>query len=196
MNKKRKKQTNKQKSGYTLVEVAISVLLFSIVMVIVMGVTANIVVVKNRIQSSAQNLEDARFAMETMAKTLRGSVIFSCNDGEDPDCTASSINSIETYDYSQGKCIRYKFNPIKKIIYSYVGTGDSAGCVFSSSAQVSMVNENSLIESLKVNVEKTSSTAVGKVTIFLEVCSKYNKGECVSEKSDNFPIQTTVSLRY
>ena len=184
----------KKNKGYTFIEVLLAVFLFSVAMVLVMGTMVNTTIVKKRAQNSAQNLEDARFAMETMAKTLRGSKIFSCNGGSDADCTSGTITAVETFDYSQGKCIQYKF--YSDGVYSTNGTGDLAGCSFSPSNLVPMIDNNNKIQAMSFNVVKPSATASGSVTILMEICSKYNKGdECVPGKSDNFPIQTTVSLR-
>lgn len=193
-----------KKKAFTLIELLLTIFIFSIIMVIVMGVMVNSVVVKKRIQGSAQNLEEARFAMETMAKTIRDSEIISCNDGANVNCDSGTINLIETYDYSQDKCIQYYF-------YSDAGgnrdffsrtvnpnvSEDPSSCVFSSGTFVSMIGSNSKIEDVNFEVVKSDATVAGRVTILMEICSKYNGDmNCVAGKSDNFPIQTTVSLRY
>jgi len=181
----------KKRKAFSLIEVLTSMFIFSVVMIVVTGTMVNAVVIKKRIQGSAQNLEEARFAMETMAKTLRGSKIFGCN-GE-TTCPLGGAVSVETFDYSQGKCIQYEF--IGNQIGFRNGAGDpSIGCTFSGSL-IPMVNNSNKIENMSFNVVMSNDETVGRVTIFMEICSKYNGAECDASKSDRFPIQTTVSLR-
>ena len=124
--------------------------------------------------------------METMAKTLRTSKVFTA---------AGTTTSIDTFDYSQSKCIRYFWSVDS--IYSRTGDGTAAdGCTFSG-PPTKMIDNNDKIKILSFKVLPSTGSVLGRVTITMKICSNYNPVTkvCDDSKSDEFPIQTTVSLR-
>lgn len=182
-----KKNFSKKPRGFFLIEVLVSVVLFSIVMIVAMSVFVNTITIKKRVKASEMTLEDARFVLETMAKNLRGSKLI---DG--------SETFLETFDYSQGRCIRYEFFPAEGMVKSGIGIrGADNACDFSGVQMRNMINEKNTIENMSFYVVKpilTPSVEVGRVTISMKICSLYEKNIC-SEGSDKFSIQTTVSFR-
>jgi prepilin-type N-terminal cleavage/methylation domain-containing protein len=192
MNRKNIRQRRKNKQGFTLIELLMSVLIFSIVMVVVVSVFVKSLETQKRIRGSQRNLEDAKFALETMAKTLRSSELISCNRDVANSCS-SGITSLETFDYSQNKCIQYKFENNKVRAKSNTVTGPGE-CNFASGSVEDISGNNNRIENMNFLVTKKSDTQVGKITITMEICSTV-AGVCSAGKSDRFPVQTTVSLR-
>lgn len=171
------------KQGFTLLELLVSVFIFSLVMITVVALFTRFVTFQKRSQSIQQNMEDARYVMELMAKTLRTSSVVSS--------TASSIN---LYDYSQDKCIIYRFNAGAKEIEggsrSPGTTGDKDSCNFGLIAPTSMVNNS--INSMALSVTQSVPGVVGKVTISTVICSSSG---CSGAENDRASLQTTVSLR-
>ncbi len=182
----------KNKSGFSAIEMMVSVLIFSLVMVATMSIFIKMTDAQKRSKAVQRNMEDVKFAMEDMAKTIRTSNIISCDNSEADDCSGLSL-SIETYDYSQSKCIQYKI--VDNKIVSREVAGEEDNCVFSGDFN-DMAGNNNKIESGGFLVTKSSSgTLVGKVTILSEICWEYQNETCSSAKSDNVLMQTTVSLR-
>lgn len=178
------------KRGFTLLELLISVFIFSLVMVIVTSLFTRIVAFNKRSRSIQQNMEDVRFAMELMAKTVRTSSVVSCNNFNHPICNAQE-SSIEVYDYSQNKCIRFYLKS-KRIRMDSAAT-DRANC--RSGVTLTGIDlVDNFVMNLDFRATKTdnASSQVGKVTISAEVCST---ASCTGVENDRANLETTLSLR-
>ncbi len=98
---KMKKQNLKSKKGFTLLEVIVALFVFSLVIASSTVVFANMFKGVSSARQIQQNLDNIQHTMNLMAKTFRTSTVVS-GSGTTTDLTV--------YDYSQGKCIRYRFN--------------------------------------------------------------------------------------
>lgn len=191
MNLQKIKNNNIQtKKGFTLVEALVAVFVFSLVMISVVSIFSKFVVVQKRSRAVQQNMEDAKYAMELMSKTIRTSSVVSCNGAA--TCPATT-NKIEIYDYSQGMCIVYSFSggKIQSGSANPATAGDKNSCSFGSIALNPIVGNT--INQMNFGVDQTvSGTKIGKVTISMTICSDSGCGGTVN---DLVNIQTTVSLR-
>jgi len=179
---------NKKTNGFSLIEVIIAMFIFVVVATAVSAIFGKIILAYKNTRTTQKNLENAQFAMNQMAKTVRTSSVISCN----PNCSVNA-NIIRVYDYSQQKCIVYAFDGSHNLVYSYKNvlivdkdtgcvTGDYAG--FSSGNAISgTVNAGNFAVTLPVDAVQT-----GRVTISMKVCAD---SACLSPAT----IQTTVSLR-
>lgn len=203
--KKKKILYNNKKyfrSGFTLMEVMMAGFIFSVIMLIVTAIMVKAASVQRGSKAIEKNLEESRFTMEYMAKTIRGSAIISCNEIDADNCaSAGTISSIEIFDYSQAQCIQYYYED--RTIYMVSGTNngdeESPSCSFSSDG-VAMLDSGNRIENMNFAVTVPDEDMAGKVTVSLEVCSRYLDPEnpaleCPGDQGDRFIIQTSVSIR-
>jgi prepilin-type N-terminal cleavage/methylation domain-containing protein len=178
----------KNSKGFSLMEVLISVFIFSIIMVVVMTYFVNVTLANQNTKRLQQNLEDVRFAMNRIAKVLRTSVVISPNSNQ-------TVGEIRVFDYSQARCIRYRFeeNGIREYSVDLpVGTADEkvwcAGSpTFASNDIVSTSNGATLDGKFAVvpsNKTSPNETA-GRVTM----------NATITRQTNSSTIQTTVSLR-
>lgn len=163
------------KSGFTLVETLIAVLIFSIVMVLLSGTFASFIKSYAQNRKIQKDTESAQYAMNLMAKTLRTSSLLTITF------------PLRTFDYSQtgNNCMVYDYVSPSKITFSSTTTADSAACGTALMPAATDLTSNNIVNA-SVLATATTGTTRGKVTIVLSV---------QSNGSSAIPIQTTVSLR-
>jgi type II secretory pathway pseudopilin PulG len=164
-------------------EMLVAMFVFSVVMFASTSAFSKFILFQKNSKAIQQNIEDARFTMELMAKTLRTSSIM-----------ASTATSISVYDYSQEKCITYRLNgpKIEKGSVSPATPGDKDTCNFGTITFLPMINN--VINRLSLSVFQTTPgppPRAGKATILMEICANIG---CAGG-NDRAIIQTTVSLR-
>lgn len=181
--------------GFTLVELLLSIFIFSLIMLTVVALFSKFVTFQKRAQGIQRNMEDAVYAMELMAKTLRTSSVVSCDNGGACPVPPAAANSIEIFDYSQNKCIRfYRQGANNQIRMGWTST-DLSGCDYNAiAAGTDIQMANNYLANLDFRAIKTDGAAsqVGKVTISMEICST---ATCAGAENDAANMQTTVSLR-
>ncbi|MFA5994517.1 MAG: prepilin-type N-terminal cleavage/methylation domain-containing protein [Parcubacteria group bacterium] len=179
------------KRGFSLIEILIAMLIFVIMTLVVMGTFFDMISSRARVRTIQQDVEDARYSMELMAKTLRMSSVFTFSTG-----------SIEFYDYSQKKCFKYVVNndTHQISVQTTAGIKDTAvtdgsdpikNCDTNWTAPTSM--SGSGVNQLYFNVVKSdkSPKKLGHVTIGMKICYR---GVC-DNGNDAAIIQSSVSLR-
>ncbi len=173
--------------GFTLIEMVISLGIFSIIAVAVAGTFASGFSTYKETRALSRNLESAQFAMNTLAKLLRTSTV-------DPGSPSSS-NQIIFYDHSSSRCFQYR------IWSSAVGSSvlqarwfpltDSSLCRSSTNATFpptfSQVTSGFVTGGFLIT-PSMNPTRAGRVTLSLSV--KTN-ASAVREAH----VQTTTSLR-
>lgn len=90
----------RSKKGFTLVEVLVAMFIFTIAMVAISEIFVSFIRSYRTARVMQKDLQDAQQASNYISKTLRTSTVMSGSED-------SSV--IVIYDYSQGKCIQYKF---------------------------------------------------------------------------------------
>jgi Tfp pilus assembly protein PilW len=183
------KQKNKLK-GFSLIESLIATFIFVMITIMVMETFFSVIESRKRVRMIQQDIEDARYAMEIMAKSLRMSSVFS-SDG--------TQGNIDFYDYSQKKCFRYRIADNKVKVQTAGSTEDSTyrfvtGCESIWTGESDVTNGN--VRELSFNVEKSVKGSggvpnkLGHVTISMKICYE---NEC--DNNDSALIQSSVSLR-
>jgi len=182
----KKIQSKNKYKGFSLIEMIIAIFIFSLVMTTVTTIFVRVASARKKAKSIQRDLDDARFAMEQMAKIFRTSTIIG---------TPTATN-IAVFDNSQGSCVQYQKSATNKLQYR-TGAGVKNGttgvvesCNFSSAyADISGGN----VSSLNFDTIKTDNIAkkVGKITIAMKICYNNNCGV----DGDEVMVQTTVSLR-
>lgn len=182
---------SKKSQGFSLLEVLLSVFIFSVIM---LGVTSYFVSIVSANQNSKrlqQNLEDIRFAMNRIAKVLRTSVVVI-------PTSISNVTTIRVFDYSQSKCLQYTFagNSIgeysqdlpagrtdeKPWCASLLTTGFTQNILVNVASGASMTGRFVVIPS---DDGSGGSEFAGRVTMNANVVRQGNSST----------VQTTVSLR-
>ena len=188
-NNKRKFQDHR---GFSFVELIVAIFIFTLVMITMSSTYGKFFVAQKKTRAIQQNAEDARFAMELIAKSLRTSKVISCNGNS--DCSAeANIYKIETYDYSQKKCIVYNFNATDNKIESGSKNPELDGnCEFTINPVTTSPMVNNFIDKWFFRVVQSASGTAGIVTIQAKICSIK---DCLGTKNDQSTLQTTVSLR-
>jgi len=181
----------KNRAGFSLLEMIVAMFVFSVAMVAATSIFGKFIVFQKKAKVIQQNVEDARFVMELMAKTLRTSSIISCNG--DTACSENS-KSVEFYNYSQGQCMRYDFDSVNENIKLITANVDKNECDFAALNGTGTAMVNNFIGDLTFSVFQTVADPprAGKVTMLAEVCS--TKG-CSGSSNEKTILQTSVSLR-
>ncbi len=102
----KKDEMSAKKKGFTLVELLVATFIFLVIMTAVVAVFARQSVNFKYLQLQQRNVENAQFAINFIAKTLRTSTFPSVIDYP----TLQSAKRIYLYDNSQKKCIRFFFD--------------------------------------------------------------------------------------
>ena len=191
---KRKKTQKKYwqvKPGFTLIEVIMAMFIFTVMMTAISGVLVSFIKANKYARAIQQDLEDAEYAMNIIAKTLRTSSIFD---------TAVNLNNkdiIDIYDYSQGKCIRYRFSGNNLTTRSTTpdDPADPSTCSTdlsnmppSPSPDSNLTNSGNVLvsESGFVRKVQTDSNTVGSVSVLITIRE--------AGTTDKAAVQTSVSL--
>jgi len=167
-----------------LVEMIVSVFIFSILMMMISGTFVGFYKNYSKQKKVQKDIENAQYILNFMAKTLRTSYI--ANSSASP--FDLSVTSLDTYDYSQGRCIQY-FLQDNMVKYSLVPATDPLDCAFEGENYLSLSSAN--IYEAHVIAEQTSGDNKGKVTIVLYVQDQTPN----QDKPSLIPIQSSVSLR-
>ncbi len=176
----RKKKT-KVRRGFTLVEMLVSIFIFSILMVTLGGIFANSVAAYKYARQTQRSVEEAQFAMNKIAKTLRTSTIKS----------VPAAKSVTVYSYSEGKCLRYEITSAGTVTERAIDPGASFDPVLSpcpSFAGVTprVIAHNLVFAESRFLIIPSSPGNAGRVGMIFAV----KRG---TEKTVR--VQTSVSLR-
>lgn len=182
MKSKRLKISKKQK-GFSLLEMIIAIFIFSLVIVVAVSTFVNMVSVRKKTREIQQNMENARVAMDTIAKQVRNNTLVI------PSANNPTASNIRIYDSSQQLCVEYSFGA-GNLKYSYLNSvADSVAC---GSAPIATFSNYNLLSGtvtagyfgVTVSVPRSS---IGRVTILMQIQN--------ATGADKALVQTTVSLR-
>lgn len=202
MKKIYKREKFSVRNGFTLTEVLVALFVFSGMLVAVSGVFGGFVKNYRAVKEIQKNLENAQFAMNYLAKTLRTSTMLA--PGSLPATVGTAIASssdIVTYDNSQDKCFLFEFagNNLTKRVkdgpflspYSECmaggGYSDAEDMIYEVGTEITTAGRFSY--PIRTNNDATSDWNIGMVTISMDV------GDNLLDKKDLVHIETTVSLR-
>lgn len=112
-------QTQKQKKGFTLIEVMVAITIFSIVMTITMGAIFSIVSANKKAQALNAVINSLNFSIEAMVRDLRTGYNYYCggeksSDAEVRDCAPgdTTVSFLSTQSSQSGidKIVTYDLN--------------------------------------------------------------------------------------
>lgn len=179
------KKISKKNKGFSLVEIIVAMFIFVIMMTATVAFFGKSMFSYRSARAIQKDLESAQFAMNLVAKSLRTSTVFG----------SGITTDVKIFDYSQGKCIEYKFES-SALKYSWgvpAGANDEEkkiNCPTTSMSAPQSITAGTVTGLF--NVVPTSSGVVGKVTISMKVCPETG---CSGNPKDEAKIQSTVSLR-
>lgn len=177
---------NKKQKAFSLVEVVVASFVFAVVMVGVAGAFSSSFFSYKNGKKIQQDLEQAQFVMSLMAKMIRTSSVIA-------PASAGNVTDLKVYDYSQGKCMEYKFNSATNELEMGSATPtDSNNPLTTCPAITTTVITTKNLNNVNFYASPSTTGSVGKVTISMEICSTSG---CLGSNNDRVRLQTTVSLR-
>ena len=161
---------NYKNRGFTLIEMLVSVAIFSIVITIIMGTVVTIVDASRKARTMTEVMNNLNFSFESMTRTLKTAVSIE-------DLNNNSTDSITATD-QQGRTIVYTF------------THDGITKSINGSTPDNITSADLKLVSWKI--EKFISGTVGQPRVFFSV-----KGRVETAKGiySEFSLQSTVSQR-
>ena len=103
-----KLRNNKKQKGFTLIELLISVFIFLVIMLGFVSVFGDMINAYRVAREMQRNLENAEFASNFVAKTLRTSTIVSIDNGGG----LANESTIRVFDHSQQECMEFQFTTV------------------------------------------------------------------------------------
>jgi type II secretory pathway pseudopilin PulG len=174
-----KRSLKSKKRGTTLLELIVSIFVFTLAMSMVAGIFASFYNTYRVARAQQQAFEDSSYALNLMSKILRTSVI------ESPSGTGTSQpTAIRVWDYSTDRCNYFAFSGGNLVGGEIaLGTNNEANCALTGLTANSMFAVSGISGRFFVN--KTNSP--NRVTIRI-ASSKAGSAQDVF-------LQTTVSMR-
>ncbi|HHH12381.1 MAG TPA: type II secretion system protein [Candidatus Moranbacteria bacterium] len=179
--KKRQSVREKQKRGFTLIEMLLSIFIFSVLMLTVAGIFGNAIAAYKYAKGTQRSLEEAQFAMNRIAKTLRTATVKS----------SGSAKAVEVYNYSEGKCVRYEITSAGEVTEKKVSPPAdfdpvTGSCPSFSAVPATVLAKNLLYAETMFSVQVSAPQSAGRIGMIFTV--KRGTEKPVS-------LQTSVSLR-
>lgn len=183
LHRAKKRGKNCFQPGFSLLELLISVAILTLLMMAASQIFARSFGNYRSIQNVENNVSDAQFLMNSLAKELRTSTITA-------PISSGWTQSIKFFENSKSECVQYRFNSANRTVEV---ARSASGSSFSSCD-----NTNNLSNFEKVgggNVtgafysvpsKNSDPLRVGRVTVILEIRNR---------NSDPAVLQTTTSLR-
>ena len=161
-------------AGFTLIEMLVTVLVFSMLVIIITGIFAQAVRVERQAVLSQRIQENAMYVLESMAKEIRVSDII---DQDSPNCAAAPLDHI-TINHPVNGVITYRLN--------------SSGNIERQSSSTTIVN-SSVTQFTRFNFCITGSgindNQSAKVTTLISIKNREGVGQI------SINLQTTVVSR-
>lgn len=181
-----------RKKGFSILEIIVATFIFVMIMAATSAFFGKSMFSYRSAKALQKDLESAQFSMNLISKSLRTSTVILADDQQ-----------VKIFDYSQNKCIEYKFNDgnaLKTATYDATYNTDpidqgSNKTDCETRALSDFFAMTSGIVAGKFSVIPSSSSpskTVGRVTIWMKVCPESG---CSGIPKDEAIIQSTVSLR-
>ncbi len=172
---------NNQKTcnrGFTLIEMMVSISLFSIVLIVMMGSIITVIDVNRKSQTLANVMNDVNFALESINRTIVTGELKTGNTGS---VTSESIESIDQNDNN----VKYSLGDDggRGFILRTIGTGASAESVALTSKEVD-------IKTLDFQVFDNDDNKQPRVLVLIE-----GEAKSAKEITSSFRIQTSIGQR-
>lgn len=172
-----KNKLNSKYRGFSLLEMLISMFIFILTITTAVSIFVGVAFARKESRKIQENMEDARTALDLMAKNMRMS------SGLGPN---GSTNEIYMHNNSQGQCISYKFedgtlkigqkDPLAEDDIN-CSSGHIGGYVFNPITSNNVSGNFQIVQTSSSNIPKV----IGKATIAMTI--------------DGVNLQTSVSFR-
>lgn len=176
----------KSYKGLTLIEVLVSLFIFSIMMAATAEIFTKAFSGYRNTRAIQRDVENAQYALNLISKELRTSTVVAPLTGPFPKLS----DFVKFYDHSQGRCFYYRIDTTAKALQmaSALSTGP-ADCTTKTLPTPATISTGTVSGSFRVTPSQGGlSKRVGKVTISLDI----SEGAGSTHKAQ---IQTTSSLR-
>lgn len=169
---------HKSGAGFTLIELMVSLAIFAAIIGIGVGVFLSSFRVQSQAQEVSQILDNARFALERIAKSIRVSRVETANTPLD-----SPTSSLDIYHFRRAKDLKYKLEneKVKEV-------EDPTG----SSLESELTGERVEVKNLSFFIQGVGAgdNRQPQVTIVLKVRPRIERWQ-----GEDISLQTTVSQR-
>lgn len=170
--------------GLTLIEVLVSLFIFSLMMVAVSQIFSKAFSGYRSTRATQRDVENAQYDLNLISKELRTSTVVAPLSGPFP----RSSQTVKFYDHSQGRCFYYRIDATTKALQ--VASASSTGpadCTTKNVGTPVTISTGTVSGSFRVTPSQGGgSKRIGKVTVSLRI----------SEDATHYAnIQTTASLR-
>ncbi len=176
------------KRGYSLLELIVSLGLFSVVMLIVLAAYVNLISIDRQARASNQLSSSLSFAIETMVRSIRTGTDYACNANPSvPNC--SSGGGSISFNDSDGVYTEYR------IVANETGTNSIAYCTDACLSFVSVTDPRINIETMSfyvqgVGTDSTNADIQPHVTVSISGTMETERGA-----ASRFSIQTGATQR-
>lgn len=176
------KKPKNNPAGFSFMETMISVFIFSLIALTATAAFLSGFSARNTAKAAQRNLEEARTAMEMMAKNMRMSTKLASSTGD---------TKVIMFNNSQGKCIEYSFenNKLRGVVYD-----EATGSVDDPNYPDCSSNPGGLTDIISIPVVGQFSVVITKSIPFKEI-GKATISMSIGEGNSIQHIQTTVSFR-
>jgi prepilin-type N-terminal cleavage/methylation domain-containing protein len=118
------------KNGFTLIEMLVSVALFSVVMVIALGALLSLTTADRKAQALKSAVDNLNFALDSMSRTIRTGSNYHCGSSSGGDCKAGSNTLYFTANNGVVTAYRLESNSVDSNAASVCGqTVSTPGCL-------------------------------------------------------------------
>lgn len=190
--------------GFTLIEIMVSVTIFSIVMVISMGALLSISAADKKAETLKTVMSNLNFAVDSMSRSIRTGTVYDCGSGPSVDCPDGSgqLSFIPV----DGGSMTYKLETSKTTCAQSVSLA-SGGCIMRSingAAYQSITSPEVVITALKFYLIGSSPTDVIQSKVIMSVSgfikvsgNPTSLADCTATPSQCsvFNLQTSVTQR-
>jgi prepilin-type N-terminal cleavage/methylation domain-containing protein len=161
--------------GFTLIEVVVSLFVFSLLMIAVSQTFAVFIQSYREARSIQRDVENIQYVLNSLSKELRTSTVISSNS-----------SSMKFYDYSQKECMQYRIAS-GSLSMRRESMDDIDTCTANDiSGSYTAVSSGTVTGSMIVDPSTISPLHVGKITFSFKI---------TEDNKHTAYIQTTVSLR-
>lgn len=187
--KKIKKIKSKRAKGFSLIETLVSVFIFSLMMTLLAGSFSGFLREFMARKKEQKVLENAQYTLSLIEKTIRTSTVFAASGTGVIDFNGGDSKKIKLFDYSQSKCLAYKFDSTnKKIVLmtnSAAVTADTCGDFQFGYTESDLTSNN--IKNVAVEGWVSSADNPGRVSVAITLSAPGS--------SSDVNISMTSSLR-
>lgn len=192
-----RKNRNKSLTGFTLVEMMVSVAIFAIVMTIALGSLLAISESDRKAQTLKSVINNLNFALDSMSRSIRTGSVYHCDASQSPltsprDCSVSSATSL-AYQPSEGGTYVYRLEVADAALCGQ--PAGRVGCIVRSvnggTSYSAITSSEVYINALKFYVTGAQSAALQpKVTILIS-----GTVTVTATQTSSFNLQTSVTQR-